>query len=186
MKQKYFTKDQMKTIYHALDQDPDNEFYLMIELLAQTGMRVDELTRIQLSDVNRREYTITIHKASKGSESRTLPLGHKLTMKIIRLSDKFFLGEHDLIYLMCAKRSESVSHFRDYLRFKFRQIKSRYFPAQRIPCLHGFRHTKAKQIYDSTGDIYMVKRFLGHSSVISTEYYLPSIQNDKLMGFTTR
>ncbi len=186
MKRKHFTTDEMKRIFIELDQDPEDRYNLLIEVLAQTGMRIDELCKIQVSDISRHMWTVTLHQGSKNGDSRTLPLGMKLTHKILRLVDKYYLGPHALLFELCAVRRGSIDTFTNHLRRKFRMLKARIFAGERLPCLHGFRHTKAKQIYEQTRDIYLVKAFLGHKSILSTEVYMPGINADKLLVFATR
>jgi len=45
--------------------------------------------------------------------------------------------------------------------------------------LHCCRHTCASRLWETTGDIYLVKEWLGHSSVMVTERYT-HLQSDKL------
>jgi integrase len=169
----------MKQLYHALDQDGSAPDHILIEILAISGMRTEELIRVRLRDVDFASNRLTLHHAAKGSESRTCPLGSRLTFKLKVLMDERRLKPDDLLVSVMSFRAKESSIAR-MLRDKFDRIKALVWPGQKMPCLHGLRHTVAKKIYDKTKDIYAVKIALGHVSVTSTERYMSSFSHEKL------
>ena len=179
MKLKYFTPDQMKKIYHALDQDPLSPEHILIEILALTGVRADELLRIQIFDIDFQAKRFTLHKASKGSESRTCPLGLRLTQRIAKIVEDMNLKPNDFLVSILSD-TVNVDSLTRMLRFKFQRLKAQIWPGQRLPGLHGLRHTVAKKVYDKTKDVYAVKEALGHTTVASTQRYMTSFNHESL------
>jgi integrase len=179
MKIKYFTQEQMKQIYYILDQDPEDPANVLIELLAQTGVRTEELMRCRVMNFDHKSNRLTVHVAAKGSESRTCPLGFRLSNRLMDCIEAKKLRPIDFIgnILSTRARHESLARM---LRTKFDRIKACLWPGQKLPCLHGFRHTTAKKIYEKTKDIYAVKMALGHVSVMSTERYMTSINHEQI------
>ena len=179
MKQKFFTRRQLDTIYNWIDRHPDDICAIFLDVLASTGCRVDELMRIQRSSINNTERTITIERGSKGSQSRTRRLNAKLLSNLNAMLDREKIGPHDLIRDTISKAS--INCAKVVLRHYFAKLKALMMPGEKCPGLHGFRHNKALQVYESTKNIYMVKTALGHKSVASTEHYMEMIDENKNM-----
>lgn len=179
MKLKHFTDHQMKQIYFVFDQDHADPANVLLELLAQTGMRTEELIQCRVQNFDPKAQTLTVHIAAKGSESRTCPLGFRLSLRLADLIDEKRLTQFDFIAEILSAKATLNSVAR-ILRRRFAQIKAHLWPGQRLPGLHGFRHTTAKKVYDKTKDIYSVKLALGHVSVKSTERYMTSIKHEAL------
>jgi integrase len=179
MKLKSFTKRQRDSIYNWIDRHDDDACAIFLDILASTGCRVDELMRIQRSSINRIERTITIERGSKGSASRTRRATDNLLNRIDRICDAANIGPHDLIRDLLSKAS--INCAKTVLRTYFCKLKSILFVGEKVAGLHGFRHCKAQDVYEATGNVYMVKTALGHKSIASTECYLAAIDENKNM-----
>jgi len=184
MKINYFTEDQMRKIYNVLVQEYEDPGNVLIEILAQTGIRTQALIRCRVMDFDRTSHRLTIHIGAKGSESRTCPLGFRLANRLNDLIDAKKLRPIDYIGNILSNKAEPESLAR-MLRKHFDTIKAYIFVGQKLPCLHGFRHTVAKKIYDKTRDIYAVKLALGHVSIISTERYMTAMSHEKIHSMLT-
>lgn len=174
MKRKFFTTDEMKKIYWYIDQDPMNPAHVLIEVLAMTGMRTDELMRLKFSDFSYHSQEVTIDKPAKQSHKRTCFLTVRLVNKIRDLQEARNMSNFDDIALLICHKETSVADAARRLRKHFEIMKVYMFIGQKLPGLHGFRHTVANKVYEATKNIYKVKLALGHKSISTTDQYYSS------------
>lgn len=180
MKIKYFTDSQMKELYHALDQAPDDPAHVLIELLALTGMRLAELCSLTFGDFDERENVLTIRFGAKDSHARSFKLPLRVASRLLRLRDELGLGYSDLLTALISGSEERESRCRA-VRRAFEAIKARAWPGRKMPGVHGLRHTAAKRVYERTnGNIHAVQTALGHKSILNTQLYLPMFNGDKI------
>ena len=175
---KYFSDEQMQVIYSAIDAAPSDPKMIMLEVLAMTGMRGDELTRLKFSDLNLTLRRLTIRRGSKGSDARTCALSIELTIKLAKLQDALNLS-HDALLISSFSKGTAATALRS-IRQVLDVIKARHFPGQTLPGIHGLRHTKAVRAVRAGHDIYMVKHLLGHKAISSTEHYFPRVNEEIL------
>lgn len=170
MRNKYFEAEQLNRIYWLIDQDKMNPGNILVEILAISGMRTDELMRVMFRDVDVRHCSITVFKAAKDSESRTCPIPMSLAVRIQDAMDLYGMSQWDLLVSMRSHKETCKQSAARYLRKHFEKMKAYLFIGVKVPGLHGFRHTVAKKVLESTrGNIYATKQALGHKSVTTTE-----------------
>lgn len=180
MKQRYFTKEQRFILYDWFDKHRHDDCALMLDILATTGCRVDELMRIQFSDINRHDLTITIQRGSKGSESRTRRLSQSLVNALYDAKERHSIGDYDFVSDIIVAKSNDIQTKKKMLRRYFLGLRRHLFKSENLPGLHGFRHSKAFIVYEETkGDVYAVKTCLGHKTISSTEHYLSFVDETK-------
>jgi integrase len=133
----------------------------LLQTLKETAARIGEVTRIQWKDIDFERKAIYI-RAEKGSNSRILPASDKLLAMLGRLpktSDKPFKAQiHGY-----RNTFQNLRH-RTAVKLNNPRLKQIHF--------HTFRHWKATMLYHTVKDIMMVKAFLGHKSVLSTQVYV--------------
>lgn len=144
----------------------------ILELLYSTGIRVSELTGLNVSDVNFIQLQITVF--GKGSKERMIPLGKKATEALsnhLRNRENMFTTKSDLD----SKKAFFITSGgkRMYPRKVQRLVKDYFLKvcegSQKSP--HTLRHSFATHMLDNGADIRMIKEFLGHSSLASTQVY---------------
>lgn len=144
----------------------------MLHLAYAGGLRVSELTGLQLNDV-RQPALDQIHVLGKGRRERVLPLW-KETQIVLRdwlrirpPSDDgaVFLNNRGEAMSRYGFASRLAAHVRTAQRSAPSLTQKRVTP-------HVLRHTCAIHTLEATGDIRRVALWLGHSSVVSTEIYL--------------
>ena len=144
----------------------------ILELLYSTGIRVSELTGLNVSDVNFNQQQITVF--GKGSKERMIPLGKKASEALLnhlQNRENMFTSKSDLD----AKKAFFIakSGKRMYPRKVQRMVKDYFIKvsesSQKSP--HTLRHSFATHMLDAGADIRMIKEFLGHSSLASTQVY---------------
>ena len=149
---------------------------IIIQLLLDTGMRVNECLLIQVTDVNlQKRYIYLPAENSKGKKGRYVFFSDKMATQLqrwIKYKDRY----RDSDFLFCTNKGKflEVSNFEKNVR--------KY--AQRIGLKdihpHVFRNNFAKRFLMSGGDIYTLSRLLGHSSVTVTEQAYLDVNQDDL------
>lgn len=144
----------------------------ILELLYSTGIRVSELTNLDLTDLDLSRKQVTVF--GKGSKERTVPLGSKAAEAL----ENHLHNRQNLITSKSdndSKKSLFIASEggRIYPR-KVQRIVRDYFMrvsevTQKSP--HTLRHSFATHLLDAGADIRIIKEFLGHSSLASTQIY---------------
>lgn len=149
---------------------------IIIQLLLDTGMRVNECLLIQVTDVNlQKRYIYLPAENTKGKKGRYVFFSDKMATQLqrwIKYKDRY----RDSDFLFCTNKGKflEVNNFEANVR--------KY--AQRIGLKdihpHIFRNNFAKRFLMSGGDIYTLSRLLGHSSVTVTEQAYLDVNQDDL------
>ena len=155
-----FVKDGMDLDdYHrlidSLLRDGNYKWYVVIKLLAATGMRIGEAIQVTYGDLRRGHCSII----GKGGKSREVFFSH-------------ILQETLYSYTMHKPDDEKIiSCKKNFVRQAFTRIKNRYgFKFSLSP--HDLRRFFARQMFEATGDIVLIKGLLGHESVRTTSLYV--------------
>ncbi|CAN5323018.1 tyrosine recombinase XerC [soil metagenome] len=144
----------------------------ILELLFGTGIRLSELTQLNLLDVNFEQKQLIVQ--GKGNKQRIVPAGsHAITALKKHIESRALL--YDKRTDGDAKRSVFIAPGgqRIYARFVQRLVKSFIERvseiAQKSP--HVFRHSFATHLLDAGADIRVIKELLGHASLSATQIY---------------
>lgn len=158
-----------KTIYTTRD-------LLIIELLYDTGCRVEELVTIKLKNINELEKSIKV--LGKGAKERIVFYG-EYTIDTLHeyLKDReIILDGKSSEYLFVSKESgklttRRISQILDNI-MKLVAIKNNVTP-------HTLRHTFATHLLNHGADLRSVQELLGHSSLSTTQIYT-HVSNERL------
>ena len=158
-----------KTIYTTRD-------LLIIELLYDTGCRVEELVTIKLKNINELEKNIKV--LGKGAKERIVFYG-EYTIDTLHeyLKDReIILDGKSSEYLFVSKESgklttRRISQILDNI-MKLVAIKNNVTP-------HTLRHTFATHLLNHGADLRSVQELLGHSSLSTTQIYT-HVSNERL------
>ena len=138
----------------------------MFELLYSSGLRVGELTALNLSDEpDKGEVTVT----GKGSKTRTVPVGAKARHALKRwlsLRDKIAAPHEKALFV--GARGKRISPGRVWQRLT-RWAKRRGLAENVHP--HMLRHSFASHMLQSSQDLRAVQEMLGHASISTTQVY---------------
>ena len=143
---------------------------LILELLYATGMRVGELEKIKLQDINQSEQTIKI--LGKGNKERIVYYGDyaaKYLDKYIKTSRKNLLKEKkDENYLLLNNNGTRLTS--RGIRLIINDIIDKSTLDAKISP-HTLRHTFATHLLNEGCDILSVQELLGHESLKATQIY---------------
>lgn len=140
----------------------------ILELLYATGMRVGELTGLDITDIDEGRQTLLVH--GKGSKDRTVPYGNPARQAL-----DAWLGEGRPV-LAGADSGEAVFLGLHGHRIDQRQVRRLvHGQAQEagVPDIspHALRHSAATHLLDGGADLREVQELLGHSSLSTTQKY---------------
>jgi integrase len=160
-------------------------YQTLIGLLAVTGMRVGEALRLERSDIDCVEGTITV-RATKFGKSRQLPLASS-TMEALasyaEQRDRFQpRPKTSTFFVSTAGTAVIYSHFGEAFR-RLVQATGVGEGSPARPCIHGLRHSFAVHTLLSwyqAGDDVNAKlprlcTYLGHRGPVSTYWYLSAV-----------
>jgi len=144
----------------------------MMVLILNTGLRLEEMMKLKLEDVDisQRRGTLFI-RSGKGLRSRVVPLNADARRSLEALLEVRPRGERKEVFLI----SNGKAIGRRTIQDAFKKI-SDFSHVEFSP--HTLRHTFAKNLIDSGVGIEKVAMLLGHSSIETTRIYTtPSSQD---------
>ena len=142
----------------------------MIEVLYGCGLRVSELTELQISNINFKENYLKIQ--GKGDKVRFVPLADytadfiKNYINDIRSKQKINPKHSDILFL--NSRGAQISRQMVFLIIKDIVKKA---GIQKNISPHTFRHSFATHLLQNGADLRFIQEMLGHSSITTTEIY---------------
>lgn len=139
----------------------------VLETLFSTGVRVSELCKLKLQDVDIANRQILV--MGKGKRERVIPLCDEAVVQALAEYKEHFADHHkpDTAFFLNRDRRPLSDQ-------SVRQIIKKYQKQSRIPeeaTPHMFRHTIATLMLENGVDIRNIQTFLGHSSLAVTEIY---------------
>ena len=139
----------------------------ILELLYSSGLRLAELTGLNLGDVDLNDATVRV--TGKGNKDRIVPVGRHARKAIRQWSrTRVQLANGDEKALFVSTRGSRLSQRAVQARVKHwgkRQgIDTRVYP-------HLFRHSFATHLLESSHDLRGVQELLGHSNISTTQVY---------------
>jgi integrase/recombinase XerD len=150
---------------------------LIVELLYGAGLRVSELVRLDLKDLNLAQFFIRC--LGKGSKERIVPFGSHAAECI-----KQQISEAPLVLSAITKSgAKQTGRSVPLLRDKHGKRLSRLVVWQIVKRLakrakinknmspHTLRHSFATHLLENGADLRAVQELLGHSSVVTTQLY---------------
>ncbi len=161
-----FAKD-FGRIRHGRSFSQEQITYLVLKLLIVTGLRIGELTGLNIKDVFSQDTKIWV--MGKGSKERVVyVLNGELLVDFNRFMEwrraNAKLSDH-LFPNRCGNRMTPPA-FRKRLKLL---SESRNITPHLTP--HQFRHSAATMMIENDADIRIVQRLLGHASIATTEIY---------------
>lgn len=148
---------------------------LLILFLLDTGVRVGELCRLNIDNVNMETCEVSIQpfRSSAKSKPRTVYIGRRVQKELWKytLNREKQIKNDPLFLSAFGKRlsGDSVKHLLDRIA-KRAEVKGVH--------PHIFRHTFAIQYLRNGGDIFTLQKLLGHSSLKMVQHYLNLAKTD--------
>ena len=142
----------------------------IIETLYSCGLRVSELTGLQLSNIHFKEGYLKV--IGKGDKERLAPIGGRaikyLTLYIneVRNHQSIKNGHEDFVFL--NNRGAKLTRVMIFLII---QKLTEAIGLKKKISPHTFRHSFATHLIEGGADLRAVQEMLGHESITTTEIY---------------
>ncbi len=139
---------------------------VILEVLYSSGLRVSELTNLQIKNINFEEEMIKV--IGKGQKERMIPIGSKALDSIKKYINIKPIGYESNDFFFVNKKGKNVN-----IRYIQRMIKKRCLKAEIHKDItpHTLRHSFASHILQSSGNLRVVQELLGHSNINTTQIY---------------
>jgi integrase len=170
---------------------------MIITLLYALGLRLGEVCRVHINDVDLDQATLFI-RDTKFHKNRTVPFGPRLNKHLEEYLDvrrTVFppLRADDSLFVALQRRSVGPNTIEHTFRKLIKKASIAASPGRRQPRLHDLRHTFAVQRllrwYREGAEVQsklpLLSTFMGHIDLKSTQFYL-DITGDLLEEANTR
>ena len=138
----------------------------ILELLYSSGLRVSELSGLNLDDINIKEALVKIR--GKGRKERIVPVGSKAIDAIKSyILERMLLKSKDKA--MFLNRMGTRLTDRGVRRIVVKYARASVISGQIGP--HTLRHTFASHLLQDGADLRVIQELLGHSSLSTTQKY---------------
>ena len=142
----------------------------MIETLYSCGLRISELTNLELLNLNLRQGVIRV--IGKGQKERLVPMGDQLINLLenyLVSSRKNLLKKKNSDFLFLSSRGQKMTRQSFWHRIKYYCINCGFEPEKISP--HVLRHAFATHLLNNGADLRVVQLLLGHSDLNTTQIY---------------
>lgn len=140
----------------------------ILELLYSSGLRLSEIERSNVCDVDLADKTMTI--LGKGGKTRIVPVGRHAITAI-----KSWLQRRQALVSNVEEKALFVSRSGDRLGARAIQKRVEYWAKRqgldRSVHPHMLRHSFASHLLESSSDLRAVQELLGHSDISTTQVY---------------
>lgn len=139
----------------------------MMELMYACGLRLSELSGLNLQDVDWQQQTITV--TGKGQKQRRIPFGGKAREALKKwLTLRKKMANESQLAIFVSLRGDRLSNSSIQKRLKkmalTNGLNTNVYP-------HMLRHSFASHILESSSDLRAVQELLGHANLSTTQIY---------------
>lgn len=149
----------------------------MMQLMLGTGIRVSECVGLNLSDLDFNNNGIRIHR--KGGKKVTIYFSDEVESGLRAYLEERKLkipapGHEEALFLSMQNKRISVRSVEKMVK----KYASRVTPLKHITP-HKLRSSYGTNLYQETGDIYLVADVLGHSDVNTTKKHYAALEEER-------
>jgi len=153
----FLTEEEERKVRKALKDFPPH-IALAFETMAATGLRVGEVAALRPEDITERERTVVVRvRKGKGKKEREVPVTEfKTALKLLRFAQER-RGELSLFGVTDGTLKAYAHELKEATGVDFHS--------------HRLRHTIATKLRAQGHPLDVIRDFLGHSSIASTQIY---------------
>ncbi|MBO7673359.1 tyrosine recombinase XerC [bacterium] len=174
---KFLTKDEVEQILNSIDITTPSGFRnrAILEVLWATGMRVSELSGLNMGDLElssneirvfgkgAKERVVLISERAKNYLERYINTARKLVAKGFEIKDD---GENSPVFVNNTGYRLTTKTVRNVINSTVEKLE---LPKKVTP--HVFRHSFATYLIENGADLRVVQELLGHASISNTQIY---------------
>ena len=165
------TPAQMRKVLHSFNSNTylGLRNYTIVRLFLDTGMRLGELSQLQLTDVNLEDGFVLVH--GKGGKDRYVPIGRS-TIKCLwkYIKTRATIEDFQTSSLFLTEQGKPLTSRAIQLAFKRLHKKIDLDGVRLSP--HTLRHSFALAYIENGGDPFSLQRILGHTNQETTSKYV--------------
>lgn len=162
-----FSKKEIDRLFEVAD---TIEYVDTILIMIYTGMRIGELLKIKISDIDLDEKIIKGGIKTDAGKNRVIPINNKILKYI---ENRVAVSKTYLIENEPNKQMKYDNYYRDKFIPIMEQLNMNHKP-------HDCRHTLATLLSDAGANSTSIKKILGHSSYTITEKFYTHKDIDEL------
>lgn len=135
------------------------------------GLRRSEAQDLNIKDVNFEQKLLFVRKG-KGKKRRVIPLTEKITTDLHEYykQNQWYRNENQESFLINIQGNR-ITGTTIYENFKKLLQKTKINTSDKNICLHSLRHSIATHLLENEMSIEMVRNFLGHQNLKTTQIY---------------
>ena len=162
-----FTQEEIQLLYKACQNIQET---IIVHLCYGCGLRRTEVELLDVKDINFEQKLLFVRKG-KGKKRRVIPLTESIVndLKDYFITTEIIRKENQESFLINANgakmRGNTVYDLFKKLLKRTQNINHQNY------CLHSLRHSIATHLLENEMSIEMVRDFLGHSQLVSTQIY---------------
>lgn len=152
--------------------------YLICLLILDTGLRIGEVARLQLKDMDMAQSSIAVN--GKGRRPRTVYMGCKTSevMQDYMEHQRPIIANSNGTLFPPATRSQKATMRPNYLSAVIREKMDEVGIPRANSSAHRLRHTFAANFIKADGNVFALQKLLGHSQLDMTRRYVMLFDND--------
>lgn len=162
------TQEEIKTLYQTAQ---NLEETILLHLCYGCGLRRSEAQGLNIKDVNFEQKLLFVRKG-KGKKRRVIPLTEKITTDLqdYYKQNQWYRNENQESFLINIQGNR-ITGTTIYQNFKKLLQKTKINTSDKNICLHSLRHSIATHLLENEMSIEMVRNFLGHQNLKTTQIY---------------
>jgi len=137
----------------------------LLALTYGSGLRVSEVVRVRLADVDRGRMMLRVEQGKGHKDRYTV-----LSARALSLLEDLWRAEHPTDYFFT--RAHSDQPLCDGTAQAVYYAALRTSGVRRVGGIHVLRHCFATHLMEAGVDIYTIKRWLGHTALVTTGRYM--------------
>jgi len=141
--------------------------WAIMELMYSSGLRLSELTNLNLHDIDLRDQTVRV--TGKGAKTRIAPIG-RFALEALQqwLKSRISIAKYEEQAIFVNKNGTRLSQ--RSIQTRMRQWATKQGLDKHVHP-HMLRHSFASHLLESSGDLRAVQELLGHSDISTTQIY---------------
>jgi len=162
------TQEEIKILYKTAQ---NLEETILLHLCYGCGLRRSEAQNLNIKDVNFEQKLLFVRKG-KGKKRRVIPLTEKITTDLQHYykQNQWYRNENQESFLINIQGNR-ITGTTIYENFKKLLQKTKINTSDATICLHSLRHSIATHLLENEMSIEMVRNFLGHQNLKTTQIY---------------